>query len=571
MFWKFSWYIFIAVQLSLMSLLSFLSGLYLLMKDLSIFIEWSVGSWNTLNFDISIMMDWMGMLFLSTVLFISSLVVFYSHSYMYSESSKERFVLLVVAFVCSMALLILSPNLVSILLGWDGLGLVSYCLVIFYQNKKSAAAGMITALSNRIGDVCLILSLGLGFFMGSFSFSLWTFMPDSSPLNLWIATFIMIGATTKSAQIPFSAWLPAAMAAPTPVSALVHSSTLVTAGVYLLIRFSPLIETQLINPYLVTISTLTMFMAGLSANFEYDLKKIIALSTLSQLGVMMFAISLNLSKLAFFHLISHALFKALLFLSAGLLIHNLNNTQDIRNFGSITLVFPLSSTIMNMANLSLCGFPFLAGFYSKDMIIEMNLMNNWNTLITLIFIAATGLTSLYSMRLVYYSMIHPYMNLPMNNCHESDLYLVGPMFLMGFMSIVSGSSLSWLVFPTPSVIFIPNLQKIFILFMVLSSMMLGLNALKSSIKTNSMTSWFSANMWFLPQLSSFIVSLPYFNMSKIFLKNQDQGWTEKLSSQGMYESSGYFSQVIQKTQLNSIKIFMIMFFILILPLFFVYL
>lgn len=180
----------------------------------------------------------------------------------------------------------------------------------------------------------------------------------------------MVAAITKRAQIPFSAWLPAAIAAPTPVSALVHSSTLVTAGVYLLIRFSFILG-ETCSIFLLFISTITIFISGIVAVFEYDLKKIIALSTLRQLGIIIFAISLGLYNVAFFHLLTHALFKALLFLCAGVLIHGVGNTQDIRSFGALSLNYPVVTVCINLANLSLCGIPFLAGFYSKDLIVEL--------------------------------------------------------------------------------------------------------------------------------------------------------------------------------------------------------
>lgn len=182
---------------------------------------------------------------------------------------------------------------------------------------------------------------------------------------------LIISAITKRAQIPFSAWLPAAMAAPTPVSALVHSSTLVTAGVYLIIRFRAALEGSVAQRVLLIISCLTIFIAGLGANFEYDLKKIIALSTLSQLGVILRILSLGYRDLAFFHLLSHALFKALLFMCAGVVIHRVGGYQDIRFIGNLIKFMPLTISFMTISNLALCGFPFLAGFYSKDIILEV--------------------------------------------------------------------------------------------------------------------------------------------------------------------------------------------------------
>ena len=207
---------------------------------------------------------------------------------------------------------------------------------------------------------------------------------------------------TKRAQIPFSAWLPAAMAAPTPVSALVHSSTLVTAGVFLFIRFYPTLGAcHFFKPTLLFISVLTLLIAGIAANYENDLKKVIALSTLSQLGVIIISLGLGAPYLALFHLYTHALFKALLFLCAGTIIHSRDNNQDLRYAGLISKHLPYTITCMNVANLSLCGAPFLRGFYSKDLILEFSLFTPTNVFIVFLIFLATGLTSAYSFRLSF--------------------------------------------------------------------------------------------------------------------------------------------------------------------------
>lgn len=219
-----------------------------------------------------------------------------------------------------------------------------------------------------------------------------------------IGALIILAAITKRAQIPFSSWLPAAIAAPTPVSALVHSSTLVTAGVYLLIRFNILFVETWLGQFLLLISGLTIFIAGLGANFEFDLKKIIALSTLRQLGLIIRILSIGFPKLAFFHLLTHALFKALLFICAGAVIHNIKNSQDIRSIGGFRLQIPITSACLNVANLALCGIPFLAGFYSKDLILEIVSLSYINGFRFFLYFFSTGLTVCYSLRLVYYSL-----------------------------------------------------------------------------------------------------------------------------------------------------------------------
>jgi len=250
----------------------------------------------------------------------------YISYYIKIDSVAIKFILIVFLFVFSIVLLIFRPNFVSILLGWDGLGLVSYCLVIFYENNKSSRAGILTIFSNRIGDVLILLRISLILGFGSTRIFYLELISLSFELK-FIFYLILLAAITKRAQIPFSAWLPAAMAAPTPVSSLVHSSTLVTAGVYLLIRFYNIFE---IKYFLFIISLFTMIISGVGAVFETDLKKIIALSTLSQLGIIIITLSFGLIEISFFHLLRHALFKSLLFLCAGGYIHSLGDFQDSR-------------------------------------------------------------------------------------------------------------------------------------------------------------------------------------------------------------------------------------------------
>lgn len=230
------------------------------------------------------------------------------------------------------------------------------------------------------------------------------------------------------------------MAAPTPVSALVHSSTLVTAGVYLLIRFSDTLEISS-KTFLLVVSTITMFISGLVANFEYDLKKIIALSTLSQLGIIIFAIAIGMYELAFFHLVIHALFKALLFLCAGTAIHSIGGSQDIRVYGGISQNFPVIGVCLNYANLSLCGIPFLAGFYSKDLIIEIAAQRTLNQFILIVLFISVGLTVRYSLRLTIYTFVDfPNGRISRFVC-DQDRTIRLPMINLTLFSLLSGATL----------------------------------------------------------------------------------------------------------------------------------
>nr|AFI72597.1 NADH dehydrogenase subunit 5 [Panulirus versicolor] len=549
------------VFLGVLSFCSLSSSLFLLLLNVSFLIEWEFCILNGCPLVMTIIFDWMSMMFSGFVLFISSMILYYSGEYMKDDKNFSRFMYLVILFVCSMIMMIVSPNLISILLGWDGLGLVSYCLVIYYQNEKSSNSGMITILSNRVGDVAVLMSIGLMCKFGG-----WNFMLYSSEIGhqdmLLMTMLVMVAGMTKSAQIPFSAWLPAAMAAPTPVSALVHSSTLVTAGVYLLIRFSPALMESSVSTLLLLISCLTMFMAGLGANFEYDLKKIIALSTLSQLGVMMSILSLGLPDLAFFHLLTHALFKALLFMCAGMIIHSMKECQDIRRMGSLIYSMPLTSSLMTLSNLALCGMPFMSGFHSKDLILEVAFMSNVNAVAFLLYVLATGLTVCYTFRLVFY-IISGEPNISSSiSISDSSLMMTNPSLMLAVGAVVMGSVLSWLLFPESYMICLSFFLKTLALGVSLLGGILGylFNFMNMNYNLKSIdlffVSSFVGSMWFLPHLSGFLPSKLTLSVGTKLKKTFDGGWLEHLGGQGGYsiliESSTYVEMMQDKT----FKIFM---------------
>nr|YP_010998225.1 NADH dehydrogenase subunit 5 [Penthetria simplicipes]WPM86382.1 NADH dehydrogenase subunit 5 [Penthetria simplicipes] len=549
------------------SIILFMSSIYLLMNSKVYFLEWEIFSINSCMIIMSLLVDWMSLMFMSYVLFISSLVIYYSGEYMEMDMNINRFIYLVLLFVMSMMLLIISPNLLSILLGWDGLGLVSYCLVIYFQNMKSYSAGMLTALSNRIGDVAIILAIAWMMNYGGWSFIFYLEFMKNSYIMLIISMFIMLAAMTKSAQIPFSSWLPAAMAAPTPVSALVHSSTLVTAGVYLLIRFNILFTNSLLSTLLLLFSGLTMFMSGLGANFEFDLKKIIALSTLSQLGLMMMILSMGFYKLAFFHLLTHALFKALLFLCAGVIIHNLMNSQDIRGMGMLFFQMPLTSSCFNTSNLALCGMPFLAGFYSKDLILEMVSFSYINMFSFFLFFISTGLTVSYSFRLIYYSMIGECNSMSYHSMNDESWIMMKSMLGLISMVIIMGSMLNWLIFPTPLMILLPLYLKLLTLIVCIIGGFFGYCISFYSLKVFNKSlffyfySYFFSMMWFLPILSTMNLNYYCLSLGKMILLNMDQGWSEYLGAQNLYKNFMNMSMKIQLFQNNSMKIYLMSMFL----------
>nr|UGS80496.1 NADH dehydrogenase subunit 5 [Paracaecilius japanus] len=544
----------------------FLLYLYIVMYSKVYLIDYEVFNLNGVNVKMSILLDWMSTSFMSFVLFISFIIVLYSISYMGSDKNLSFFIILVFSFVLSMMLLIISPNLISILLGWDGLGLISYCLVIYYQNVKSYNAGMVTAMTNRIGDVMILISIAWMMNFGSWDYIIYY----NYNMNLYfiIGSFIVVAAMTKSAQIPFSSWLPAAMAAPTPVSALVHSSTLVTAGVYLLIRFNEIFNFFILKWILLILSVLTMFMSGLGAIFEYDLKKIIALSTLSQLGLMISTLCMGMYKFAFFHLLTHALFKSLLFMCAGYIIHGMNDCQDIRFMGGIIHQSPMLGCYFNISNLSLCGMPFLAGFYSKDLILEKIFMNTGNYFILFLYFVATFFTVVYTFRLIYMSMINP---LKLNSYYclnDNDFIMLGFMMFMQMWVIIGGCLLTWTLFMDVN-IFLPLNLKLFTLIICVIGGVSGYLKENFIIFIKSHFMWLNnvlGEMWFLPYISTYMINYGALNIGYLYNYYVDLGWAEKISGQGLFNILMFSNNNISYIMNKNVLLFMYMIFLFVLML-----
>nr|YP_010963621.1 NADH dehydrogenase subunit 5 [Pantaleon erectonodatus]WKZ08104.1 NADH dehydrogenase subunit 5 [Pantaleon erectonodatus] len=492
-------------NLLFISIFSFYLGLYFMNLNFCLFMEYNLVCMNSLNFYYVLIFDFKSLFFVSIVFFISSMVILYSSFYMgYSSISSNRFLYLVLLFIFSMFLMIMSPNLISIILGWDGLGLVSYCLVIYYSSLTSNLSGMITCLTNRLGDIGILICIGWIMSFGGWNFMFYNFYFSN---NIFI--LLVLSSFTKSAQIPFSCWLPAAMAAPTPVSSLVHSSTLVTAGVYLLIRF---FDNLIVFNYLfILMGLFTMVFSSFCANFEFDLKKIIAFSTLSQLGLMMTSIFMGFIDYSFFHLLIHAMFKSLLFLCSGIFIFFYLDNQDIRFLGGCCNFLPLTSCCFNISNMALCGIPFLSGFYSKDLIIEMSFFFGFNFVIMSIFYFSLGLTCCYSFRLVYYSLLSGFNFSPLS-CMKDEFNFMGvSVLIMGFISIVFGSLLNWVMSLDLSWIFLPIWVKIMSLIFVFLGLWFGFELNSFNYLKLFTYYFFNSNMWFMLGYSMFLTE-SFFNL-----------------------------------------------------------
>jgi len=541
------------------SLLSLIWRVKLYFLEEIIFIEWGILEFGSVNLIITLLFDWIRVRFIGGVLIISSLVILYSYEYIRGDPTINRFVILVFLFVISIVFLVLSPNIVRIMLGWDGLGLVSYCLVIYYQNIKSANAGMITILSNRVGDVALLLCISWIFNFGGWNFYYLLYI-YKGPDTFLILVLVLLAAITKRAQIPFSAWLPAAIAAPTPVSSLVHSSTLVTAGVYLLIRFHELLR---VNLFLFYISIITILISGLGANLEIDLKKIIALSTLSQLGAIIITLSLGLIELSYFHLLRHALFKSLLFLCVGVYIHSYGDIQDIRALGGVGVIIPVTGLFFIGCSLSLCGFPFLSGFYSKDLILEVIEMSDIRGYLLILVIVGTAFTFSYSIRLGYYIFVKN-IGTPKIITGEERFYILMPIGLLFIESLVIGALFSW-CFLSPVAVILRTGVKFIIL--TVGSIIIFFTLLFQTTEKKplggKLIKFCLGGIWFLPLLRTLSFVSPLI-IGKKLLKYFDQGWIEELGGQGSFNKIILSSSPIDKWNMLRVKSYLILFFIFIL-------
>jgi len=387
------------------------------------------------------------------VLIVSSLVHIYSIGYMSHDPHNQRFFSYLSLFTFMMIILVTANNFLLMFVGWEGVGICSYLLVSFWFTRIAANQSSISAfLTNRVGDC--FLTIGMFAILWSFGnidyntiFSLAPFINENIVTIIGIC--LLIGAMAKSSQIGLHVWLPLAMEGPTPVSALIHAATMVTAGVYLLMRASPLIEySSTVLILCLWLGAITTVFSSLIGLFQQDIKKVIAYSTVSQLGMMVIAIGLSLYNIALFHLVNHAFYKGLLFLGAGAVIHAVSDNQDFRKYGGLRPFLPLTYSVMLIASLSLVAFPFMTGFYSKDFILESAYGQFYFSSTVVYFTATIGamFTTLYSVKVLYLTFLtNP--NGPIANykysrtthiAQEGDIFISLPLIILAIFSIFFG-------------------------------------------------------------------------------------------------------------------------------------
>ena len=505
------------------------------------------------KFSVSVIIDLPFVIFSAVGLFVTWSIIEFTSYYMRSDPKKNLFIKTLILFLLFMLILVSSKKLFVLFIGWEGVGIMSFVLISWWFTRSDAKSSAIQAIIyNRIGDTGIVIFM----FITLVSYKTWKIKRIiflKNPRLMKIATIgIILAAAGKSAQFSLHPWLPAAMEGPTPVSALLHRSTMVVAGVFLLFRCSPIIsESRWGLPIVSVLGSLTALFAARVALVQYDMKKIVAFSTTRQLGLMVLAIGIKVPELALFHICTHAFFKALLFLCSGRIIHRLKKEQDIRKIRKRGSILPLTSRCIIIGRLALTGLPFLAGYYSKDLILEASQVSLANRIRILLGLIATLFTAIYRMRLIYYTAIPVIKKKVIKPISEENINLQKPLIRLT-AGVFSSGWIASLCFFKKEGIKVPVVKKITPLAMLVVVTIYFFKATNGGeIKKNLLkkATNFISNRWFYTKILH-SKNLSIFINQRIggVLRTLDQGWTSLIGAIGITKITTSVSLAFLKAQ-----------------------